>query len=277
MKDFSSYALSLAGVVLVAVAAIGAEVRGVISKVDTDKNEVVVEGRGRGARGMAMTFVLDKDTQILIGRQPGKPGDLHVGKRARVVYEDRGGKPVAVRITVPPALLAQTKPQTEPAISTNAGAITGTLRRVALTDREIVIVGGSGAGGQAVETTLFVPAQAKISRGDKAISFDDLREGESVAAHAEKRDGVLEAKSIQVGGGSLPAPLPTGQQVRGERVRHILKMVDSYLEEMQGQSNQVDGGPIPPPPPGASQPPGGERIRQILKMVDSYLEELGKK
>jgi hypothetical protein len=232
MTARSSFFALLAGVTF-AMSALGAEVRGVISKVDPQKGQLVLEGRSRGARGTSMTFVLDKDTQILIGRQPGKLGDLPVGKRARVVYEDHAGRLTALRITVAAVLSTQATPKTKSGavISAEAGAVAGTLRRVALTDREIVIIGPGPKGGPDLETTLFVPNEAKITRGEKAMSFDDLKEGDQVVAYSEKRDGFLQAKTIEVGTATV-RQAPPAQQARVERVRQILKMVDSYLEEL---------------------------------------------
>src|SRR5207237_1046162 len=110
---------------------------------------VVLEGRGKGARGTNMTFQIDKDTQITFGQEAGALADLAAGKRVRVTYEVKGGKDVAVRIH---SLLGK------PA----AGAVrvpddpnAGTLQSIALTDREIVVIRRDQAGTEK-ETTYQV-------------------------------------------------------------------------------------------------------------------------
>src|SRR5258708_10013328 len=93
---FSFLALLVAG-----ATAFAADFRGVITRVDPEKKEVVLEGRGKGARGMSMTFHVDKDTQIVLGQEAGVLGDLATGKRVRVIYEVKDGKDVATRIHSP--------------------------------------------------------------------------------------------------------------------------------------------------------------------------------
>ena len=61
-----------------------AEVVGVVSRVDLDKKQVLLEGRG-AARGKMLTLVLVDATEVIFGREPGTPADLVVGKRVRVV------------------------------------------------------------------------------------------------------------------------------------------------------------------------------------------------
>src|SRR5437773_115836 len=87
-----------------------AEIRGIITKVDPDRKEVVVEGRSRGARGLALSFQVESDTQILFGQQRGQLGELAPGKRAHVFYEVRGGRNVATLISVAGARPAPTTP-----------------------------------------------------------------------------------------------------------------------------------------------------------------------
>jgi hypothetical protein len=201
-----------------------AEIRGRIGKVDLDKKELVFEPLGR--RVMPLTLALDKDTQVLFGKQVATPDDLPVGRRAQVEYEERDGRLVAQVIHVNGARPAR---PAAPAAPMGEG-LAGVLQRVALTDREIVVI-GPGAKGPETETTILVPEAAKIARGDKAVAFDALKEGESVLVQTEKRDGRLAAVSIQVGpGGAAPMnekcdPIP--------RIRRILKIVDQVLEEIE--------------------------------------------
>src|SRR5690242_8155641 len=122
---------------LLTVAASAAEVRGVIAKVDPDRNEVVVEGRGRGARGVTFTFAVDKDTRILFGQEPGKLTDLVPGKRINVIFELHGDRGTALLIQAhgTPASAAAPAPTPAPSPAAPGDAITGTLQRLALTER----------------------------------------------------------------------------------------------------------------------------------------------
>ena len=51
----------------VAFSAQAADVRGVVLKVDAEKNQLTIEGRGLGVRGAIMAIQLDKNTQIQAG------------------------------------------------------------------------------------------------------------------------------------------------------------------------------------------------------------------
>ena len=218
-----SCTFSLLAGLLFALAAPAAEIRGIIIKASADKKELMLEARGRGLRGRVMTFILNKDTQVLVGKQPGKLTDLAPGKRVRVVFEDQDGERVAVLITlhaVPPALLPP--PQ-------DTQGVSGTLRRVAVTDREIVVVRPDPKGGPEQETTLPVPDDAKITRDQKPIRLEDLREGESVVVQTETKGGKLRARSIQAG-----ARPGTAAPERGDRVRQLLKIIDA-LRQMKEQ------------------------------------------
>jgi Cu/Ag efflux protein CusF len=210
------------------VATVAAEVRGVISKVDLDKREVVVEGRGRGARGQTFTFRVDKDTRILFGQDPGELADLAAGKHVRVSFEHQGGQDVALLIQAH----GSPAPRTTTSKPMGSGdGITGTLMRVALTEREMVVV-GPGPKGPETETTIAVPDRAQVTRGDQTIRFDELKEGEQVAVTAEKRDGKLTAVAIHAGGGKPPAA-PAGKEARLQKVMQIVGQVLQQLEQMR--------------------------------------------
>jgi hypothetical protein len=231
-----SCTFSLLAALLFASATRSEEVRGSVIKADLDKRELTIEARGRGVRGMAMRFLLDKDTQILLGRKPGAIADLTTGKRVRIVYEEQQGQRKALLVTLPavnlilPDLGAAPGPIAPAPI--DATSVVGTLRRVAFTDREIVVIGAGPKGAAQVETTLFVPEDAKITRDQKAIRFDDLKEAEPVLAQTEKRDGQLVATSVQVGAiSSAQAPAKDDRKI--ERLRQILKMLDQYLGMME--------------------------------------------
>jgi hypothetical protein len=85
---------------------------------------------------------------------------------------------------------------------------------------------GPGPDGPETEFIVAVPEGAKITRGDKAVALDELKEGERVTVTAEKRNGKLTASAIQVGGEAAPVQPPS----RLEKVRRILQTVDRVLE-----------------------------------------------
>jgi hypothetical protein len=97
---------------------------------------------------------------------------------------------------------------------------------VALTDRELVII----SPGR--ETTVTVPEDAKISKDQKSLLFDDLKEGEQVIVQTEKRDGQLIARSVQVGP-AAPVPAAPREERKIERFRQVLKTLDNYLQMLE--------------------------------------------
>jgi hypothetical protein len=221
------------------------EVRGTIVRMDADKNELTIEGRGKGIRGLVMRFVLDKDTQILLGRKPGKIADLATGKHVRVVYEVQPGRHKALLLTLPGAaadlfgsglpLLPPSNPGktlSAPPVPADPNTVVGVLRRVALTDREMVIISPGPNGQPERETTVAVPEDAKITRDQKPWQFDDLKEGEQVIVQTEKRDGQLVARSVQVGP-AAPVPAAPREERRIERFRQVLKTLDNYLQMLE--------------------------------------------
>ena len=216
-----------AGLVL-SMTASAAEVRGVILKVDAEKNQLTIEGRGLGVRGAIMMFQLDKDTQIQVGRKPTTVADLTSGRRVRITYEIQGDRRVALLIT----LLGGSPPAAAP---DGGNSVSGILRRVNFTEREIVVV-SPGKGDGEVETTLSVPEDAKITKDQKAISFDDLKEGDQVLVQVEKHDSRLVAKSIQLGVATNANTNAESGQHSIEKIRRALKLVDLLLQMMEQKS-----------------------------------------
>jgi hypothetical protein len=219
MMRRKGYTLALAATLLLAALAQADEVRGVICKVDVDKKEILLEGRGRGVRGVILRFELDKDTRVVFGQAAGEPADLMPGKHVHVVFEMHGERAVALLIHAfgsPPA-------RTVPA---RGDAITGTLQRVAVTDREIVVL-GAGKDGPDTETTFAIAENTKITRGERTISLEELKEGESVAVTGEKRGSRWTATVVQAGGGARAAS-PAGP--KGERLEKILAIVGKVLQ-----------------------------------------------
>jgi hypothetical protein len=227
------------------------EFRGKITKVDTTKMEVVVEGRSGAARGLALGFAVNPDTRIQLGREPGKLEDLQAGDRVRLFFENRNNQRVALSITdlsfrpkaglggSAPADNAPNQPPApaagpNPALGSNA--IAGRLIRVGLTEREIVLLSQGSQGGKEAETTLLVPSDVKITRDQKLVKLEDLKPGEQVTVRTEKREGHMVAAAIQSGGSvTATAPSPPSENRRIERIRQVLKLADWILQQVEEQ------------------------------------------
>src|SRR5262249_15095767 len=225
--------LSLIATLFLSLTAVATELRGVILKVDAEKNQLTVEGRGLGVRGLTLTFALDKDVQILAGRKPAKLADLTPGRRVRVTYELQGERRVALLITL---LGAPPTPAPPPVSPAGGGAnLSGILRRISFTEREIVVVSTDAKGSVEVETTVSVPEDVKIAKDQKAVAFEDLKEGEPVVVQTDQRDGKLVARAILLGATSTvnkpPEPGPNNVQ----RLRTALKLIDVFLQMMESK------------------------------------------
>ncbi|HWG45699.1 MAG TPA: hypothetical protein VN688_23260 [Gemmataceae bacterium] len=238
------FALGLAtGLVLVAAASAD-EARGLIVRIDPDKKMLQLEGRGPW-RGTLFDLKVDPKTQILIGGQPAALTDLAPGRRIRVVFEPRDGKPVAQVIRafglgLMQPRLGQSLPANLPPPRKAGDGMVGTLQRVALTDREIVLI-GPGAKGPRTESTIAVPESTAITKDGKNIAFDTLKEGETATVTTEMRKGRLIAKSIQVGeaaAAARPAALPPRREII-PRLRQALKLADELLREMEDRQGEV--------------------------------------
>jgi hypothetical protein len=252
------------------VVAAASEVRGVVSRIDPARKELVLDLRGIGVRGSVVSFVLAPQVQVTIGTNPANLTDIVPGKRVRVSVEMRDGKATVTSIHVVDILgtlqnLQQALPGLQglpatPAPPTPAAAppnvpmptpvadsVAGTLRRVAVTEREI-IVASKGEGGREQYIVLPVPADGRISRDGKPVPLDDLKEGEAALVKTERRDGKLSAVSIEVG--------------------------------QAGQAGaKVDSSSSPIVPVGSSSPASSSRIGQLrraLQMIDLLLEQLEK-
>lgn len=235
------YSLGLLTGLVVLTAASADEARGRIVQIDPDKKELRLETRAP-VRGV-LDLKIDAKTSILIGGQPATLDDLAPGRRIRVVFQPRGGKPVAQVIRSLGLNLLQPPPAARPpAIAPKAGeGVIGTLQRVAVTDREIVLL-GPGSDGPQTETTIAVPEKTEIMRDGKKIAFDELKEGATATVKTEMREGKLTAVSIQVGqAAAAPSAAPPRRNLI-PRLRQALKMADELLREMEEQRT-------PPPPP----------------------------
>jgi cold shock CspA family protein len=251
------FALATIAALTFSAAASADEARGVVTRVDPDKKEFRVEGRGP-ARGAPLTLKYDANTEILLGRDAGTADDLAAGRRVRVVYEDRDGKPVARVVRVVGGRIARAvgraadraAPEEAPAPTPAADdtSVTGTLQRVARTDREVVVI-GPGAKGAETETTVAVPEKAKIVKGGKPAGLEDLKEGDPVAVRVEKRDGKLQALEVQAGPGAAVGAATAKLAAKRERlipkIRQALQTADGVLRMIEA----VNGDEPPPPPP----------------------------
>src|SRR5689334_9724835 len=88
------YSSALLAALLFAASALAADIRGVITRIDPDKKELVLEARGIGVRGTVLVFTLDKNSQIVVGQQPGQLNMLAPGKHVRISFDTRNGKNV---------------------------------------------------------------------------------------------------------------------------------------------------------------------------------------
>lgn len=207
-----------------ALDATAAEYRGILTRVDLARNEIAVEGRGPRARGMSMNFSLLPESQVRFGMQPGLPSELEVGRNVTIFHETRDGRNIANLIRVSGS---------RPAVATVQGpnAITGTLRKVAVGEREIILV-LPGEPGSEQETTLQVAENVQVSREGKAIRFEDLKVGDPVQVQTEQRASGLTAKVIQIG---APPPVMTTDQ-KIAKVRQVLQQVDFVLRLAEAAS-----------------------------------------
>jgi hypothetical protein len=113
----------------------------------------------------------------------------------------------------------------------NNDAVTGVLRRVAYSDRELVVV-GPGPMGKEMETTVAVPEAARIVKDGKDATLDDLKEGETASVQIEQKDGRPSAVAIQVGPGAAPEKRMTRAI---PRIRRLLKVADQILQGLENR------------------------------------------
>jgi cold shock CspA family protein len=229
----------IAGLMLTAAAP--AEVmRGVVSRVDLDKKELQLEGRGRGVRGAVVTFILSDKTSVLFGDQAGGLPDLEPGRRVRIECETTDAGRVAQAIHVlngrrPTATVVPDMPPVPP-VPADGDALTGVLRRVGYSDREVVLI-SPGAKGADAETTVAVPETAKIVKDGKEATLDDLKEGDAAAVQVEQKNGRPSALSIQVGPGVATIPEKRGAKVI-PKIRKALQIVDQLLKGMEDRDRE---------------------------------------
>jgi hypothetical protein len=244
-----SLLLTPAMVLLLAISVQAAEIRGRIAKVDLKTKEVRVEGTLL-YRGQNLTLIYTPDTRILFRNDPGEAKDLATGVRARVFYElGPDNKPVAqvIRVsgskpdrpapdTSSPATPAPSRPAASaPAERRGDKQISGMLRRVALTDRELVVI-GPGEQGPKTETTIKVPEDAPVFRDGQPIPYEQLREEEKVTVDVRRQGKGWVALTVHAGKvvlarGGAPARKPREDTL--SKIRRGLQIADAILGIVQ--------------------------------------------
>jgi hypothetical protein len=152
-----------------------------------------------------------------------------------VLYEFRDGRRVALGVTVHGALIREAMKPAPTGPAGDKDTVAGTLARVAFTEREIVVV-TPGARGADSETTFAVPEGTAITRDQKPVKLDDLKEGEKVAVRGAMKDGKRVAQSIEVG--AVARNAPAGRDARIERLRQLLHQIDDLLRMAEEQSRR---------------------------------------
>jgi hypothetical protein len=221
--------------------AVAGDMRGIVTAVDTTKNELRVEGRG-AARGSTWSFVVDDKTLVLFGADKASTADLQPGRHVRVEFQDNGDGTRLARVVhasgrrPAPAAAA---PAPAPATATPAGdVVRGVLQRISRADWEIVVI-GPGPKGPETETTLAVPEGTKVAREGKSASLETLKEGDAVVVRVEKRDGKATAVEVQAGpGATLSAAAPPTERGKAiSRLRQVLHIADEVLRHMEPEGD----------------------------------------
>ncbi len=213
----------------------GADVRGVVVRVDPEKNEVHLDQRGLGRRGRPLTVVLTPNTQFQVGRSPGRLSDVVVGKRLRIDLEEKDGKLFARSIQVV-QILPLTPPTPPDAGHTPPPAtregVTGELRRVGYTDREVVVIGPGNKGPQ-TETILKVPDDVKVFQDGKPLPFEELPYGVLATIQTGQEKGKATARVIQVGKQVPEAAMPSSATPTSARGARLLRLAERALETLK--------------------------------------------
>ncbi len=220
----------LTGLVLTTSAS-ATEARGRIVRINPDKHELRLDVRGP-RRGTVLDLTLGPKTRIFVGGQLGSLNDLKPGQRVRVRFEERDGKSVVREIRSLGLLGTPAQPSPSAAPVKEGDGVSGTLQRVALTDREVVVV-GPGAKGPRTETTIAVPEKTPIARDGKAIAFDALKEGETVTVKTRVPEGTtyggLDSGRSSRGDDIGPTAAPSAHPA----LAAALKLADELLRQME--------------------------------------------
>jgi hypothetical protein len=249
-----------------------AEARGVITKLDAAKKELVVDVRGvLAGPGMLLSLELPADATVQIGLiapQSGTVKSLAVGQRVRVTYQERGGRRTVQLVRIVALLSPPSEPTpATPVASGKADVAAGTLRYIGYAERDLVLA-HAGAGGREAYTPVQVPDSARITRDGQPIRFEDLKQDEAVSVQFAMKDGKRLALSVQAGTitdqpMAQPPPAQAGVPQRGERLKKALQQLGQFVEQA-GQGK----GPIVIDPQKAMQ------IRKLLAAGEQGLEQL---
>jgi len=228
------FLVAVTSVLLLAPLAQAEQMRGVVSEVNGARKQLVIEGRGIGKRGKIFTFTMATDAAVLLGNDRGKLEDLASGQSVVIQFDTKDGQRIAIKVQGPATPAAK-----RPAAQAAENVLTGVLRRVALTEREIVVA-VVGADGKEVYTSLPVAANAKIVRDDKEIKFDDLKEEERAAVRMEVRDGKKVAVDIRVGKAAVAVAVAADPNAPSTvtKLRMALRIADQLLEMVERQQEK---------------------------------------
>lgn len=205
-----------------------ADLRGVITQFNAERNELVIETVGLRARGQQFTVAIVPQTRIRVGFQPAQVADLTVGRRVRVQYEMRNGRAIATSISSL-GLLPLDQPASAPAVPVPAAvgnSVIGELRRVAITGRELVVLDPRTKE----ETSLVLPDEIQITKQGQPGLFTDLKEGEQALVHWELREGKRIATAVQVGESASAAAATPSAESRIQKIRKLLQTVGRVLD-----------------------------------------------
>jgi hypothetical protein len=205
------------------------EIRGIIVRVDLARQELQIEGRGLGKRGLALSFALGKDTKVSFGGEERTLRELNPGRRVRVTFDVKGDTRRALTVRV---LGIRPVPRAEKMPAAGKDSVTGVLQRVSYAERELVLI-GPGSKGPETETIIAVPRNVRVTQDGKVIPFEELKDGRQAVVRTAQRDGKLVAMSIQVG---APVPDEAERSNRLARLRRLLKIADQVLEAVEDLS-----------------------------------------
>lgn len=252
--------------------AAAAEARGVITKVDAAKKELVMDVRGvLAGPGMLLTLELPADATVQIGLiapEAGTLKSLAVGQRVRVSYQERGGRRTVQLVRIVALLSPPTEPApAAPVASGKSDVAAGTLRYIGYTERDLVLA-HAGAGGREAYTPIQVPDAARITRDGQPIRFEDLKQDEAVSVQFTMKEGKRVALTVQAGtvtDQGLPQPQavqPAAPQ-RGDRLKRALQQMGQFVDQA-GQGK----GPI------VIEPKTAMQIRKLLAVGEQGIEQL---
>ena len=151
--------------------------------------------------------------------------DVDDGRQiARTIHVLGGPKPAAAPapIAAPPA---------------TGDALTGVLRHVGYSDREVTVI-GPGPKGAATETTVAVPESARIVKDGKEATLNDLKEGDTATVQVENKDGRPAAASILVGPGGAAGQAAKPKADVVPKLRLLLKIADQVLQGMENKNGR---------------------------------------